>query len=943
MAVSKPDRRHRWPLVVVIGVIALAVLVSLAAGIVIESLWYHSLGADRVYWTRLLAGIGLFLAFGVVSGAIVAANLLVASRGSQGSHIEIMGTRLPRWVLVALPAAVIGVGIGWLARTGVDIALGWLNAAPFGSVDPTFGHDISFFVFSLPWWLMVKSLLMTTLVLSGLIVGLFYLFSAQGSPVSVRATQQDGVVTPEVKITNPFDGSARSHLSVIIALVVATYGWQCLLDRYVYVYSNNGLFTGVGYTEQHARLIARLVVAIIAFICAVFFIVNTRMQRWLLSVASLVLMVVSSIVVSGLYPAVVQRVSVKPNEPARQAPFIANNIAATRAAYGIDNVQITDYSAETSTTAGQLKSDAEALPGIRLIDPYVVAPTFEQLQQVRGYYSFPNTLNVDRYDIGGQTTDVIVAAREIYQAGLPASDQTWVNIHMVYTHGFGMVAAYGNQRQPTGEPVWLAGDIPPTGHLDQQQSRIYFGQETGTFAIVGAPAGTPPVELDTPGGAAGSAAPETQNTYDGSGGVPIGSPLLRFLCALQFRDINIVLAKGVNRDSKILFDRTPLLRVQKVAPWLTVDSNPYPAIVDGRLTWILDGYTTTASYPDSQMTTLGGGDYPQSVNYVRNSVKATVDAYDGTVTLYAWDPSDPILNTWMKAYPGIVKPKADISADLLAHMRYPQDLFNTQRQILARYHVSDPYTWYQQSELWQVPADPRTGKGTEPPYYLSIKWPGDASPVFSLTAAYVPNNRNNLGAYLSVVADATSPNYGQLRALKLSDSQQIAGPSQTFNAIITDQSVSAKLLPYTQQDSTAVYANLLTLPLGGGLIYVLPIYTVGSTSSSYPLLRFVVVRFGDQIGIGDTLQQALDSVFKGDAGANTGEGTTPGSTPSTPGGTPTTPPPTKGTAAAQAYLEAAQAAFAAAQQALKNGDLATYQAQMAIAEQQVQLAAQALQ
>ena len=959
MADAKLKHRgvRRWLAPAAIALVVLIILVALAVNITTEALWYHSVAASQVYWTRLVTGVALFFAFGLVSAGVVAASLLAALRGHD-RHQVIMGVRVPGWLIVALPAVVVGAGIGWIARESVDTALGWWNQVPFGTTDVTFGKDVSFYVYSLPWWQMVASLTMAVLVLTGLITGLLYLVTMQGSPVSVRATQHDGVVTPEVKVTNPFNAKAQSHLSVIIGLVVAVYGWRCLLDRFAYVYQDNGLFTGIGYTEAHARLIARLVVAIIAFICAAVFMVNVKVQRWMLSITSLILMVVSSIVVSGVYPAIVQRVSVTPNEPVVQAPYIANNIAATRAAYGISDVQIENYSAQATTSAGQLKSDAEALPGIRLIDPYVVAPTFEQLQQVRSYYQFPTTLDVDRYDIDGQTTDAIVAAREINQSALP--DQSWNNIHTIYTHGFGMVAAYGNQRQSTGEPVWLEGDIPPQGALDEAESRVYFGEQTTTYAIVGQAAGADPVELDTPGGGTDNQ-PETRNTYSGTGGVPIGNFLMRVLFALKYGDINMVLSDRVNADSKILYDRTPTERVEKVAPWLTIDGDPFPAIVDGRLVWILDGYTTTANYPNSEISSLGSGSAAINVNYVRNAVKATVDALDGTVTLYAWDDTDPILQTWMKTYPGIVQPKSAISADLMAHLRYPQDMFDTQRAILARYHVTDATTWYQNSDLWQVPTDPRTGNGQEPGYYLSIKWPGDDAPVFSMTGVYVPKGRPNLGAYLSVVADARSSQYGQLRVLQLSDTQQIAGPGQTFNKITSDQGVAQKLLPFKQLGATAIYGNLLTLPLGGGLIYVMPIYTQANTSASYPLLRFVAVSFGDQIAIGDTLQEALDSVFQGNAGATTGETPAPGettapSTPSTPTESPTdstappsstapTVPPTTaatGQAAAQQDLADAQAAFAAAQQALTAGDLATYQAQMQIAQQKVAEAVQAL-
>jgi len=943
----KSGKRHtrRWVGIALIVVVVLVVLVSLAVRIVTELLWYASLDVTNVYWIRLGTGVGLFFAFGIVAGAMVAVSLLVGLRDQfHNKRLELMGLKVRRWIIVAVPSVIIGCGIGWLARSLIDTALGWWNRVPFDIVDPTFGKDVSFFVWTVPWWHAVASFAMTTLVLTGLTTGLLYLMSLQGSPVTLKATQRDGVVTPEVSVTNPFTPRLISHLSVIIALMLVVYGWQCLLTRYMYTSYDNGLFTGVGYTEQHSRLIARLVVAIIAFICAAVFVVNTKIQRWMLSVMSLVLMLVSAIVVSGVYPAVVQRVSVAPTEPIVQAPYIANNIAATRAAYGIDKVEITNYSAETSVSAGQLKADAEALPGIRLIDPAVVAPTFEQLQQVRGYYSFPSTLDVDRYTIDGKMTDAIVAAREITQSGIP--DQSWNNIHTVYTHGFGMVAAYGNKRQPTGEPVWIVGDIPPQGALSEAQARIYFGEQSTTYAIVGALPGADPVELDTPGGGEGQ--PETRNTYDGTGGVAIGNFFIKALFALRYSDLNMILSDRINANSRILYDRTPTERVQKVAPWLQVDSDPFPAIVDNRLVWIMDAYTTTNKYPNSQMTTMGSGLGAFNVNYIRNSVKATVDALDGTVNLYAWDTSDPLLQTWMSVYPGVVQPKSNISPDLMAHLRYPQDLFDTQRAILCRYHITDPNTWYQQSDLWQIPADPRSQAGNEPSYYLSIKWPGDDSPVFSKTAAYVPNLRNNLGAYLAVVADASSSDYGRLRVLKLSDSQQIAGPGQTYNAIVNDQSVTDKLLPYTRTATTVIYGNLLTVPLGGGLIYVMPIYTqaTNTTSATYPLLRFVAVRFGDAVGIGTTLQEALDSVFNGDAGADTGEQTTePGTEPgtdNTPGGTETTPTTQTPQQVAQQALADAQTAFDAADAALKAGDLAEYQRQMQIAEQKVQEALDAL-
>jgi uncharacterized membrane protein (UPF0182 family) len=667
-------------------------------------------------------------------------------------------------------------------------------------------------------------------------------------------------------------------------------------------------------------------------------------------VIGLTLMLLSAIVLGVVYPGAVQYFSVRPDEPDKERPYIEKNITATRAAYGVDDVEITDYSAKTTATANQLRADAEALPGIRLIDPAVVGPAYEQLQQVRGFYSFPKVLDVDRYTIDGAQTDAVVAVRELDQQQIDTQAQNWNNLRTVYTHGYGLVAAYGNRRQAGGEPEWIAKDIPPTGKLSEHEPRIYFGELHSGYSIVGAPAGQPPIELDTPGGGEGGN-PKTF-TYTGTGGVDIGNLWRRVLYAAKFADVNILLSDRVNEASKIIYDRTPNERVAKAAPWLKVDSDAYPAVVEGRVVWILDGYTTSNSYPysnrvslnrvtsDSQSNQGTVGVQPDTdINYMRNSVKAVVDAYDGTVKLYEWDETDPVLKTWQKAFPDTVLPKADISADLKSHLRYPEDFFKVQREILARYHVTDPGAWYQQSGLWEVPNDPVIGANSsakETPYYLSVKWPTDQKAIFSLTSVYVPRGRSNLAAYMAVNADASSADYGRLRILRMSDTTQIDGPGQTANAMVTNETVADRLRPFLNQGSaSAQYGNLLTLPVGGGLLYVQPVYTQRQGSGgSYPALRFVMVRFGQQVGIGDTLKEALDQVFQGNAGVSTGE-------------EPTTPTPTKPTGsaderAATTALNQAKAAYAAANAALTKGDLATYQAKVKEAQAAVDRAITAL-
>ncbi len=924
-----------------------------------DLLWYRSVEAAEVFMVRLTNTILLFAIFGVLMAVAVWINMTIAYRmrpavekASGGSstldrYREVMGARTK--LFMAVPAVALGILAGVGAIAAVDQFLAWRNGTPFGKTDPYFGMDAAFFVFDLPWFRFVVTQVMWTFIISLIAAAAVHFVSGslRSSPLRV-STILEGQA-PEIKLSNPFTPSAQAHISVLAGLIMLVVAVDQWLGRFVFAISDNDLlFTGVGYTDDKARITAKLIMAIICVVCAVAFFVNAKLRRWVVPTSAVALAVASSLVLQGAYPGLVQRFDVRPNEPDRERPYILNQIAATRDAYGLADVEITDYAATTSASAGQLIADASALPGIRLMDPQVIAPTFEQLQQVRGYYSFPKVLDVDRYTIDGQETDAIVAVREINLAGLPVDNQSWNNMHTVYTHGYAMVAAYGNRRQASGVPDWIMREIPPVGVVDQVEPRVYFGENTLTYSVVGATENGQPVELDTPGG--NEAGGETYTTYSGAGGVPVGNFLVRSLFAARMGDINLLLSNRVNSESRILFDRTPAERVAKVAPWLNIDKDPFPAIVDGRVVWILDGYTTSDSYPNSQRVDLSVatsdsntswtalGTERSDVNYMRNSVKAVVDAYDGTVTLYAWDTNDPILQTWSKVYPSMLRSASEITPDLQAHLRYPQDLFKVQRQILGRYHMSNPDAWYQQSDLWKVPNDPRFENTFEPAYYLSIKWPGDDMPVFSQTTVFVPNQRENLGAYMSVVADAANPDYGKIRVLRLSDTHQVPGPNQTFNAIQTDQRVQQALLPFTSQGAAApVYGNLLTLPLGGGLIYVEPIYTQGKTDGSYPVLRFIVVRFGENIGIGETLQQALDMVFEGDAGVSTGEGDIP--TTDEPGTDPTKP--STGPQAVKDALEAAVNAYTAADEALRAGDLAEYQRQIEIARARVEAAQRA--
>jgi uncharacterized membrane protein (UPF0182 family) len=721
------------------------------------------------------------------------------------------------------------------------------------------------------------------------------------------------------------------------------------LDRFNLTTETGRLFTGMGYTDQHAVLPSKNILMFIALICALLFFLNVWRRTWILPSMGLALLVLSAILLGAVWPGSVQQFQVKPSEPDRERPYIARNIEATRAAYDIADSEVINYDANLSLSKDQLKADAQSIPGIRLLDPNLVSDAFEQLQQVRGYYSVPGVLDVDRYPVNGENRDMVLAVRELEQSGLEDSQRNWANLHTVYTHGFGVVAAYGNQRDANnnpvtdneGKPVWAEQDIPPKGDLtdmfppDGYQPRIYFGEKSPQYSIVGKPDDGKDVELDIPEGTGGPQ--PTTNTYAGAAGVPIGGIFNKLLYALKFSEPNIVLSSRVYDSSKILYDRTPRERVQKVAPWLTVDGDVYPAVVDARVVWIVDGYTTTDHYPNSEKDSLedmtSDSLQPRTayatlptdeINYMRNSVKAVVDAYDGTVTLYEWD-RDPILDAWSAAFPGVIRPRSELEQhkELLAHMRYPEDLFKVQREVLASYHVTDAKTFYEGSDRWKVPEDPENKTQSQPPYRLSVRTPsGGDEPVFSLTSVYVPLKRQNLASFISVDADAALKDYGQIRILRLPSNTQVPGPSQIANQFASDQEIQDKLLAFTRTNSKALFGNLLTLPAGDGLLYVQPLYTLRQAGEGrYPVLRYVLVSFGEDVGIGSTLTAALDDVL----GITTpDQSVEPGTTPPPSGG------PTDGGGqvpdSVRSLLRQAEAKFTEAEPALQNGDLAGYQA-----------------
>ena len=929
-----PSRRPKALLPTLGVVVALVLLYSVFVEVWTQRLWYQALGFSGVFNTALVTRVLLFVVFGALLAGVTVGNAYLAFRMRPIVHTD--GYRNPtveryqdtidpirHWVLVGLGAVMFLFG-GASASGQWQTYLLWRNGGSFEQNDVYFGRDIGFFVFDYPWFRFLVSFGFTTLVVAILVAGAtHYLYGA------IR------LGAPRDKVMS----GAQIQLSVLLGVFMLIRAVSYWLDRYGLAISDGKLFTGISFTDANAVLPGKNILAIISLICALLFFGNVFRPGWMLPVLGLGLLVLTAILIGGIWPAIVQRFQVLPSEPDKESQYIAMNIEATRSAYDIEDVGIEPYAGVTTSSPEELQQQANALPGVRVIDPKLVAPTFTQLEQQRGFYTMPAVLDVDRYQFeeGEPAQDVVLAARELDLNGLETGQRNWANDHTVYTHGYGVVAAYGGQRNSEGEPVFAQKNLPSTGALGEFEQRVYFGEMEPEYSIVGQPGGADPIELNIPS-VGDSDRDDDYSTYDGGGGVPIGSTFNQALFATKFWDSSILLSGRVNSESNIIYDRNPAEMVEKAAPWLVADGDPYPAVVDGRLLWILDGFTTTSNFPMSQRVDLEDAtsdslteeqvlinSQSAEISYIRNSVKATVDAYDGTVTLYEWDTEDPILKAWSKAFPDTVQPKDEISPDLLAHLRYPEDLFKVQRELLSTYHVTSASTFYSGSERWEVPQDPQDDAFAQPPYYLTVKLPGQEA-AFSLTSVYVPNQRQNLASFVAVNADAASDDYGNITVLELPSESAVSGPGQIANAMSTDSVVSAALLPYKQNDTNPQMGNLLTLPIGDELLYAQPVYTQrggGGTASSgaYPILQFVVVAVGDQIGIGTSFDAAFANALdlaEPDVTDPTDPEPGPGS------GDPDPPGQETPEEELTRYLDNAKEALDKAQTALDDGDLGAY-------------------
>lgn len=859
--------------------------------------WFGSIDYRSVFTTAIIARIVLFIIFGLVAAAVVWAAGFFAWRGRPDS-LDVGDLNSPVYqyrqsieksmgVLFKVIPAIVGIIAGFIGQSHWRDVMLFLNGQDFGVQDPQFHHDLGFYAFSLPVLQIVVSTLSILLVLAFLIA-LFGHYILGGIRIGNKAAGVRGSISR----------SARLQLAITAGLWMVAQVAGYWLERYGLLYSEHDLFTGGSYTDIHAYLPAKIILMIIGVFVAIALFMAIVIKDLRIPGLAVVLMLASSLIIGQAWPLLMERFSVQPNRQAKENESIARNIEATRYAYGLtdDHVDYKENWGGDDVSDDKVASDNATINNLRLLDPEILSPTFTQMQQLKNFYGFPETLSMDRYEIDGKMRDFVVAARELDPNELRENQSDWINRHTVYTHGNGFVAAQANTVDEVardagsargGYPIFTVSDLQTQageseGEGETQdaekslgikvdQPRIYYGPVIASaadnldYAITGT-TGENPVEYDTD---------STNYTYDGEGGVEIGNLFDRTMYAAKYRELNFLLSDRVGSESKLLYDRDPRERVEKVAPWLTTDSATYPAVIDGHLKWIVDGYTTLDSLPYSQRASLSDatqdalnpdGTTQRLVNdrvgYIRNSVKATVDAYDGSVDLYEFDKEDPVLKAWEGVFPDVVKPESEISDELREHFRYPEDMFKVQRDLLARYHVDDPNVFFNNDAFWSVPNDPTAEESrdlNQPPYYVMAADPETGEPSFQLTTSYRGLNREFLSAHMAVSSDPDT--YGDITVRVLPTNTQTQGPKQAQDAMMSSDQV-ARDRTLWEGTNDLHNGNLLALPVGGGeILYLEPIYSQRKDqASAFPKLLRVLVSYKGRVGYAPTIGDALEQV-----------------------------------------------------------------------------------
>jgi uncharacterized membrane protein (UPF0182 family) len=945
-------RRRRQPnrvglvLVAAIVFVLLFLAISLRgiAGFYTDYLWFGELHLTSVWKGVLGAKVALAVVFTALFFVVLWVNLAVADLIAP--RFRPMG---PEEQVVERYHALVGPRAG-LVRIGVALLFAliagpgtsgqwnsWIlfrNHVSFGTKDAQFHKDIGFFVFQLPFLKFVVDWLFAAVIIVLIVTAVAHYLNG-----GIRFQTPMQKVTPQVK----------AHVSVLLAVLALLKAIGYVLQRYELVYSARGVVDGASYTDVKAQLPAINLLIGISLIAGVLFLVNIFRRGWVLPVAAVGLWALVSVTAGTAYPAFVQKFRVQPTESVKERPYIDRNIKATRTAFNLRAADVKDFAYSEDLTATDLSDNKETIRNVRLWDPAILEESYKRLQEIRNFYQF-NDVDVDRYGLSNEqrTTQVLVAARELNVDGIPS--QSWVNQHLVYTHGYGAVGSPANAVAPDGNPDLLVKDLPPTpanGPLTVATNAIYFGEDLPGYAIVK----TKQKEVDF----TDANGTNHTSTYNGSGGVAMGSWLRRAALALRFGDPNPLISGFVTGNSKAIYIRDIDERVRKAAPFLKFDADPYTVLLNNRILWVYDAYTTTSRYPYAQKADTarvsGASGLQSGFNYVRNSVKVVIDAYDGTMKFYVVDPSDPLVQAYRKAFPKLFTDKSKMDPALVAHLRYPEDLFRVQTNMYGLYHMTDPGAFYNKTDAWNVAQKPGavggavavgpTGQVVQSqaarmdPYYLEMRLPDEANESFLILEPFVPlskdDSRKDLTAFM--VAKSDGVDYGKLQVYVMPRQKQIDGPA-LVNARINQQPEISKeitLLGSPGQGSKVTLGNMLLIPIKQSLLYVQPLY-VSSETTPLPQLKRVIVVYADKVVMEDSLEKALTDVFGTapptleqpaaggqPAGGETGTGTgapSPSTGPS-PSGTP------NGTAAD--LLSQASSHFQAADTALKAGDLATYQ------------------
>jgi len=945
-----PIRRPRFSVgrrVLFITLGALLLLLSLRgiATFWTDYLWFDSVGFASVWRTLIFSRVLLVLVASVVAILLLFANLVLADRLSPRTPLSTGGPdeeiirRYQDWVeprqlkVRLIVSGFFGLLIGLGAGAWWENYLLFVNSESFGILDPVFDNDIGFYVFSVPFLRDLFGWGFQFFLISTLIVAAAHYLNGgiQIQPGRAR-------VAPGVKV----------HLSVLLALLALLKAGGYYLDQFDLLYSDRGAVFGASYTDVTAQLPALRLLMFISLFAAILLLVNIRIRGWILPIVAVSLWLVTSIIVGGIIPAAVQRFSVQPDEINKELEYVERHIEFTREAYGLASVEVRDFAASEELDATGIVANRDTIDNVRLWDPSVLLTTFRQLQELRPYYQFAD-VDVDRYVVNGEPTQVMLSARELDETGLPG--QEWVNRHLVFTHGFGSVVSPANTVTPEGQPDFLVRDIrvdrPANPPFDIAQPRIYFGEavDSDNFVIVG----TKEQEVDYP--LESGDATVAFNSYDGAGGVEMGSFFRRMAFALRFADVNTLISGQITGDSRVLMVRNLRDRIEKAAPFLSADADPYLVVVDGRLVWVQDLYTVTDRYPYSEPASTArlnaqNSGLPSDFNYIRNSVKATVDAYDGTITFYVIDETDPVLRAYRGIFPALFSDMSEMPENLRDNLRYPEDLFRVQSDMYTLYHVTDPRVFFNNGDPWQIARDPSTTP-SEPlrftfpdtnrpmvPYYLLMQLPEEDDLSYLLLQPFTAATRPNMVSFLVAKSDANE--YGDLIDFELPRDSFVDGPGQVGARINQDPDISREFTLLGQEGSEVIQGNMLVVPIEESVVYVQPVYLsarqegAGGDIAALPEFKKAIVVFGDRIVMRDSLAEALAAVF-GDAPppvVDDGDGD------DGDGGE----VPDDVEAAVLRLLVDADAAFARADEALRNGDLAGYQAAVQEAQSLIQQA-----